>query len=67
VGPKDSWGSNDEGADMGGKGETVACIRRFGKFKGPERDEIKRNLNDIIDKAQDELTIIVLAKEPPKR
>jgi hypothetical protein len=52
---------------MGGKGESVSYVRRFSKLKGPERDEIKKNINDIIDKALDEVTIIVLAKEPPQR
>ncbi len=54
--------SNDEGADMGGKAETVSYSRFFvKKFNNQkEKDDLKKIVNDIIDSSKVSLTIIAL-------
>lgn len=59
--------SNDEGADMGGRGETVSYTRFFVTDidDKKKKEQLKKNIVDIIDAATHSLTIITLGGTHP--
>jgi hypothetical protein len=50
---------------MGGRGELVNYKRLRATTK-KKRDELKKQINDIIDGASTAISIIALVEEPPK-